>query len=167
MDEVLDTSKLWFSSDWHYDHSRIIEYCKRPFANTQEMNEILIKNYNDLIPSDGIVYFLGDFCWPKNKVEELKSQLKGTKTFIRGNHDRGSLTHIKVLELKTPDGIFRLSHDPDRLQFKGDIKADLVGHVHEHWRYQKKSDLWNLVNVGVDVWDFRPVAYSQIISLLN
>ncbi|MHB8295541.1 MAG: hypothetical protein ACYDH5_13145 [Acidimicrobiales bacterium] len=38
----------------------------------------------------------------------------------------------------------------------------LHGHVHEKWR-----QLGRTINVGVDVWDFTPVAEDAIIRLIN
>ena len=37
---------VWFTSDTHFGHAKIIEYCDRPFANVQEMNKKLINRYD-------------------------------------------------------------------------------------------------------------------------
>ena len=34
---------VWFTSDTHFGHAKIIEYCDRPFADVQEMNETLVE----------------------------------------------------------------------------------------------------------------------------
>lgn len=34
----------FFTSDSHWNHSRIIELCKRPFKDVEEMNNSLIEN---------------------------------------------------------------------------------------------------------------------------
>ena len=54
--------KVYVTSDMHCGHSKIIEYCNRPFASVEEMNETLINNWNKKIPDDGIVFDLGDFA---------------------------------------------------------------------------------------------------------
>lgn len=37
----------------------------------------------------------------------------------------------------------------------------LCGHVHNHWKVQK-----NMINVGVDVWDFTPVSLDEIRQMI-
>ena len=43
------------------------------------------------------------------------------------------------------------------LTFPGALQ--LFGHVHDNWRGRRNS-----VNVGVDVWDFRPVSLPEIMA---
>lgn len=38
--------RIWFVSDLHLAHKNIIKYCSRPFDNVNQMNEILIQNWN-------------------------------------------------------------------------------------------------------------------------
>lgn len=35
----------------------------------------------------------------------------------------------------------------------------LHGHIHQHW---KKSQCGRMINVGVDVWDYKPISISEI-----
>lgn len=50
---------VFFTSDTHFYHARIVEYSERPFNDIHEMNEILIRNWNAVVPRDGIVFHLG------------------------------------------------------------------------------------------------------------
>ena len=59
--EKLNPNKVWFTSDTHFNHIGIIKFCDRPFSSVEEMNQALIDNWNSTIPSDGIVFHLGDF----------------------------------------------------------------------------------------------------------
>lgn len=82
-----DGSKIFFSSDHHANHENIIKFCKRPFENTQEMNQELVRRWNEKVPKDGIVFHLGDFAWGGYNVwKNFREQLNGNIYLIKGNH---------------------------------------------------------------------------------
>jgi calcineurin-like phosphoesterase family protein len=78
---------IYFTSDLHFWHKNVIRYCARPFASVEEMNEIMIKNWNDVVKPDDIVYCLGDFSLAMRPVEVYTSRLNGVKYLVPGNHD--------------------------------------------------------------------------------
>ena len=53
----------FFTSDQHYGHAMILEYCNRPFADVQTMNETLVDNHNAVVGKKDTVYHLGDFAF--------------------------------------------------------------------------------------------------------
>ena len=71
---------LFFTSDTHFWHSNIIKYCNRPFMDIEEMNEEIIKRWNDKIEKDDLVFHLGDFafCGP-SQYKTLLERLNGKK----------------------------------------------------------------------------------------
>lgn len=80
--------KIFFTSDLHFGHTNIIKFCNRPFKSVEEMNEALIKNWNEKVPEDGIVFILGDFCFGGFPAwEAIVHRLNGKKYLIKGNHD--------------------------------------------------------------------------------
>lgn len=84
--------KQFITSDLHFDHRRIIEYCplsRGHLSSVDEMNEELIQKYNSKVTEEDHTYILGDigFGKPERTMEFLK-RLNGTKTIILGNHDR-------------------------------------------------------------------------------
>lgn len=83
----MQNKKIFFSSDIHFYHQNIIEYCNRPFNTIEEMNETIIKNWNNAVNSEDTVYFLGDFSLALRPVEVFSQRLQGIKKLIPGNHD--------------------------------------------------------------------------------
>ena len=73
-------------------HRGIISMQNRPFENIQEMNQILIQNYNAVVHKNDTVYILGDISHhlPMDRANELISRLNGKKILIKGNN-RNSL----------------------------------------------------------------------------
>ena len=78
----------YYIGDLHFNHKNIINLDSRPFNDIEEMENILIKNWNSVVKSNDHVYILGDFCWGKvDKWVELLDKLNGLKYLIIGNHD--------------------------------------------------------------------------------
>jgi calcineurin-like phosphoesterase family protein len=83
-----DGSKLFFTSDTHFCHDRIIKFCNRPFKDANEMDEVLIANWNKVVSPDDIVFHLGDVCFGgSEKWNSIMDRLNGRKYLIFGNHD--------------------------------------------------------------------------------
>ena len=51
---------IFFTSDLHLGHKNISRLCGRPFESVEEMDEILIDNWNKKIHRCDTVYILGD-----------------------------------------------------------------------------------------------------------
>ena len=114
------TEKIFLTSDTHFWHRKIMlpEYCNRPFSSVEEMNETMIKNWNNVVSKDDLVYHLGDFAFcGSGKITEIMQQLKGRIILIKGNHDFDKkekyqrLGFFDVLSYHIIDDIF-LSHYP-------------------------------------------------------
>lgn len=81
-------SKIFYISDLHFGHFNIIRYDNRPFRTVEEMDNILIENWNKTVSNDDTVYILGDISWhDESKTVEIFKQLNGVKVLIKGNHD--------------------------------------------------------------------------------
>lgn len=81
----------WVTSDLHFSHNNVIEYCDRPYKNIEEMNEAIIKQWNLQVKPEDIVYVIGDFGINPNAVldKNLVSRLNGKLYLAPGNHDFG------------------------------------------------------------------------------
>ena len=78
----------YYIADLHFGHTNVIRFDNRPFKDMKEMEEELIRRWNDRVTAGDTVYILGDFCWrPGNAWIPLVHRLNGRKVLIRGNHD--------------------------------------------------------------------------------
>lgn len=84
---------IWFTSDLHFFHDRILEFHpkrKEIFGNTVEKaKEAMIQLWNSRVSKKDTVYILGDLAF--GEVEDkrkLFQRLNGNKVLILGNHDK-------------------------------------------------------------------------------
>ena len=175
-----EPDKLWFTSDTHFFHDNIVRFSGRPFANALEMNEELIRRWNDTVPEDGIVFHLGDFCFGGSKEwNDVLYRLNGKIYLILGNHDMKNIKQgfMDRFEMVTQQMTIRvggqsiiLNHNPF-LCYGGSYRDvwQLFGHVHsgplsttglDHPRLKMLFPLQ--YDVGVDNNDFRPVSFAEV-----
>jgi calcineurin-like phosphoesterase family protein len=88
---------IYYIADIHFGHKNVIRFDERPFADVEEMNKIMIENWNARVTNKDDVYYVGDFAYRSSEdpISYLK-QLKGKKHLIVGNHDRDLLKSDKV-----------------------------------------------------------------------
>jgi calcineurin-like phosphoesterase family protein len=166
---------IWVTSDQHIGHKNIITYCERPFATTGEMTRSLIEGWRSCVSPRDTVICLGDMFWKKNKRSQtwILGRL-ACETLIRvaGNHDpRASCLHSVTVE-RYGERWF-MSHRPPASPLEvGDASVVLCGHVHNKWRTRLLPATESLpvrfvINVSVDVWDFKPVSLEFLASFVR
>lgn len=133
-----------------------MDFCpnRQPFAgDVDEMNEVIITNWNNVVNSHDVVYHLGDFSFaPPEESLRLLRQLNGSIILVAGNHDRPAMLkklapHLKEMHLtgtkkkvnKTHLFLTHYGLDVPRNMFS------IHGHIHE-----KLYEETNKINVGVD-----------------
>jgi calcineurin-like phosphoesterase family protein len=157
---------VFFTADTHFSHARIIEMCRRPFSCVEEMDETMVRRWNERVRPDDTVYHLGDFTLKGPDVaEKFASRLMGEIRLIWGNHDRVSCITLDrwwgadpYLEIKLDGLDITLCHYAMRVWRKSHHGAlMLYGHSHGNLPGNNQS-----LDVGVDAWDFRPVTLPEI-----
>lgn len=155
------------TADWHYGHENIIKYCNRPFKDKYEMDNALIRQFNRQVTPEDHTYFVGDFTLESvRKAREVMALLNGRKTFLLGNHDSSGFTHTMSLTIYFGGLNIAMTHFPELRILStphNPINFNLTGHVHEAWKYKWMDDML-CINVGVDVWDFKPVSLQEILK---
>lgn len=169
----------FFTADLHFDHGNILGCCNRPFGSVIGMNNGLIKNWNDIVAPNDKVYIIGDLSMTrdKNKLETHIKRLNGIKILVRGNHDYlKSFDYIDIgfqsehtsLEITlSNEEEFILCHDPAPACNTKESRRWLTGHVHNLYKGIDTIEVYKkIINVGVDVWDYKPVSEKQILELI-
>lgn len=164
---------IYFTSDLHFSHENIMKYCGRQFLNKDIMNSHIIKEYNNIVKKDDTCYILGDMCLDikKRELQHYISLMNGKKILIAGNHDSFKIYdyydmgfdavygHIKMI-YKNKE--IYIVHDPALAQIPDTLW--FCGHVHN--LFKKLTTLNNsvIINVGVDVWDYKPQTIDYLID---
>lgn len=89
----------YFTSDLHFWHRNILKFSPkyRPYETVEEMNEDLIKIWNQTVKSTDTVYHLGDFCFRgAEATNKIIARLNGTIHFIEGNHDKVIVQNAEI-----------------------------------------------------------------------
>lgn len=93
---ILEPRNLYIA-DLHLFHKNVTgegtNFDNRPFATMEEMNQEIVRRWNQAVSEQDHVYILGDFIWNfKNNKEaalEVVHALNGKLHLIQGNHDYG------------------------------------------------------------------------------
>lgn len=178
--------KIFYIADTHFGHKNIIRYDNRPFSTIEEMDEILINNWNKTVFNEDTVYILGDVSWYEEfGTKEILNQLNGHKVLIKGNHDQAAkkipYCFDKIcdyLEISDNGTKVIMSHYPI-LFWNGQFRdtVHLYGHVHnshqwnmvESWRKEAKQlqDIpMRMYNVGCMIpWmNYTPQTLDEILK---
>ena len=157
---------LFFTADTHFGDHRTINIWRRPFANTTEMDVLLIERWNASVSPEDEVWHLGDVARRPGQVSEILSLLNDTKHLLRGNNDSeetlaapGWASVGDYAELNINGLELVLCHYPFRSwnrQHRGSI--NLHGHSHGRLKPMRRQ-----FDVGVDVHGFAPVTLAQLL----
>lgn len=164
---------IWFTSDTHFGHRNISEFCRRPFSSVEEMDAELIRRWNVVVKPNDTVYHLGDFSFKHNAgvpFEWYYNQLNGRKVIILGNHDIPNVVRRHCYEVYDTlylrhNGLrFFLSHYAHRVwrnSHRGSFH--LYGHSHGELPGFGRS-----MDVGIDaVMGYAPISLDEVVAKLE
>ncbi len=161
----------FFIADTHFFDESIIRYENRPFADTENMLQELIKGWNETVGDDDRVFVLGDWL----DVTRVKSRscditvfqkLRGKKFLIRGNHDMESdefykaCGFIKIYEYPIIlENFWILSHEP--LYVNNNMPyANIYGHIHGSDMYKDYSP--HSYCVSAERIGYSPISFEAV-----
>ena len=173
-------SKIWLSSDYHFNHDREFIYKPRGFNSIEEMNQAIIARHNELVNDEDDVYVLGDLMLGDNEAGlDCIEQLKGKIHIVLGNHctnvremkyrylARNVVEVAPAIRLKYHKYHFFLTHFPcmtGNLEHESLTQTTCSLHGHTHSKQKFYNDIPFMYNVAVDAHDCYPVEIEDIIA---
>lgn len=168
----------FFTSDTHFGHTNIIEYCDRPWRGSMEMDEGLIERWNDTVRPEDRVFHMGDFALglQPDQILGILRRLNGSKFIIPGNHDERTIArrpsffigpglfeniYLGMREQKVNGQRIIMCHFSMKVWNKSHHGA---WHLYGHSHGGLKDDPNSLsMDVGVDaVPGYRPISFDEV-----
>ena len=165
------TKKIFFVSDTHFGTENIIKCCRRPFSSVEEMNVVMVDNWNSVVMPGDEVYHLGDLAFFRkdNDLPSFLKQLNGVKHLIKGNHDKYSRKLFRdsgffdIIHTPLAFHGFLLSHEP--VEFGSHrCQANIHGHIHDGRKEHFINGKNIYYNVSVEHHNYTPVAFDKILE---
>jgi calcineurin-like phosphoesterase family protein len=181
---------VFLVSDTHFGHAGVCRFTRndgvtklRPWDNPDEMDEEMVKRWNETVRPNDKVYHLGDVVINR-KALSIMSRLNGDKVLIRGNHDifRDDEYRKYFRELRAyhvMNGMI-LSHIPIHSDSLGRFGVNIHGHLHANrvmkprgYDVKKGTMLYSdeidsrYHCVCVEQTDFAPILFEDVIKKIT
>lgn len=174
---------IFIVSDLHLGHSQPFIYGARGFKNDGEMNETIIRKWNEVVDQEDDVYILGDLVMGFDWNLQILRRLRGRLHIVRGNHDNnirwnfyqrlpGVVEVDNSLYLSYDGYKFYLSHYPTittRADAGKPLKKCLInlcGHTHTKDPFEDWG-IGMIYHCELDAHDCAPVRIEDIIRDLK
>ncbi len=168
---------VYFTADLHFGHRGILTMQDRPFGSVEEMDRVLLANYNAVVGNRDRVYILGDICHHMrvDAANELISRMHGEKYLLTGNHDKkydpALFAEIRdFMTLSLGGTYFALMHYP-MLSWpkKNSGSIHLHGHIHarEDYNIANREAGIRRYDAGVDANAYYPVSLKRILDFFG
>jgi calcineurin-like phosphoesterase family protein len=181
---------VFLVSDTHFGHLGVCRFTRndgvtklRPWTDPDEMDEEMVKRWNETVKPTDKVYHLGDVVINRKALKTLH-RLNGDKVLIRGNHDifRDDEYREYFRELRAyhvMNGMI-LSHIPVHVDSLGRFGVNIHGHLHSN-RVMKPRGVDSKTGdilysdkidpryhcVCVEQTDFRPILFEDVIKRIT
>ncbi len=163
---------IFYTADLHFHYKPFLP--GRPFASVEEMDEAMIRLWNETVTDEDTVYVVGDVGYNGGYVPgDALGRLQGRKHLIRGNHDTGFENAPKLFdyfetvtdfnEIDDGETHILLCHYPILYRKRGYM---IHGHLHQTRgpEYDILRQMPRMLNAGVDVNFYRPVTLAQLVE---
>lgn len=181
---------VFLVSDTHFGHNGVCHFMRadgetklRPWDTVEEMDEEMVRRWNERVKPSDKIYHLGD-CVINRRALKTLARLNGDKVLIRGNHDifRDDEYRQYFRELRAyhvMNGML-LSHIPVHAASVGRFGTNIHGHLHAN-RVMKATGFNNKTgeivygdeidpryyNVSVEQTDFAPILFEDVLKKIT
>ena len=176
---------VFLVSDTHFGHAGVCRFTEsdgvtkiRPWTDPEEMNEEMVKLWNDTVRPGDKVYHLGDVVINR-KYLPILDRLNGDKVLIKGNHDIFKLEdyvkYFRDIRAYHKMSDYILSHIPiHRESLARWCGGNFHGHLHTN-RVMINDGLnsWDAkidpkyFNVSVEQIGFKPILFEDAVKLMK
>ena len=181
---------VFLVSDTHFGHAGVCKFTEsdgvtktRPWTDPAEMDEEMVKRWNDTVRPNDKVYHLGDVVINRKALSTM-ARLNGDKVLIRGNHDifpdveyRKYFRELRAYHVM--NGMI-LSHIPLHSDSLGRFGTNIHGHLHSN-RVKKARGINAKTGeilysdepdvryhcVCVEQTDFTPILFEDVIKRIE
>ena len=172
---------VFLVSDTHFGHLGVCKFTRndgvtklRPWDSPEEMDEEMVKRWNETVRPNDKVYHLGDVVINR-KALKIMHRLNGDKVLIRGNHDifrdEEYREHFRELRAYHVMNGMILSHIPIHVDSLGRFGTNIHGHLHasrvmKMWIRGPEIDP-RYHCVCVEQTDYRPISFEEVIERIK
>lgn len=180
---------VFLTSDTHFGHANICKFTNydgsplRPWDDVAEMDEEMVKRWNETVGPKDKVYHLGDVVINRRHLNIL-SRLNGDKVLIKGNHDIFKLTdyteHFRDIRAYHVMNGCILSHIPISKDSIARFGTNIHGHLHGN-RVRKPRGVDAKTGeilysdqidpsyfcVCVEHTDFKPILFEEVVQRIK
>ena len=172
---------VFLVSDTHFGHKGVCHFTRsdgvtklRPWDTPEEMDEAMVKAWNERVKPTDKVYHLGDVVINRKSLATM-ARLNGDKVLIRGNHDifpddeyRKYFRELRAYHVM--NGMI-LSHIPIHEESLGRFGVNIHGHLHANRVMKAGPASGEFVNnvidpryhcVCVEHTDFAPILFEDV-----
>ena len=168
---------VFLVSDTHFGHAGVCRFtCDdgvtkiRPWTDPAEMDEEMVRRWNERVGKNDKVYHLGDVVINRRALGIMR-RLNGDKVLIRGNHDifrdDEYRQHFRELRAYHVMNGMILSHIPIHADSTGRFGTNIHGHTH-----QRRVMLDGEIDVRyhcvcVEQTDFAPILFEDVVKRIE
>ena len=181
---------VFLVSDTHFGHAGVCKFTDgrtgekiRPWTDSAEMDEAMVKMWNETVGPKDKVYHLGDVVINRKSLS-IMHRLNGDKVLIRGNHDifrdEEYREHFRELRAYHVMNGMILSHIPLHSDSMGRFGVNIHGHTHTN-RVKKARGVDAKTGtvlysdeidpryhcVCVEQTDFRPILFEDVLKRIK
>jgi calcineurin-like phosphoesterase family protein len=172
---------VFLVSDTHFGHAGVCRFLRedgtklRPWNSPEEMDEAMVKMWNETVRPNDKVYHLGDVVINR-KALSILHRLNGDKILIRGNHDIFKLEYYTrhfrdIRGYHVMNGMI-LSHIPVHEESLGRFGTNIHGHLHANrvMKVDEYGTSWidpRYHCVCVEQTDFRPILFEDVLKRIR